>query len=399
MKQGRGIQFKFALAALMALTLFVGEISLAAEDVILKITNNGNATKITDAAYNKYFGGNAAEGVKALLAAGKVYVNGIQVPATEKDTVDYQVNGVSSLYKTNTGWGFNVHKTTSAGNLSFDAARLGFEETITTVLGHVTVLYGDSATNQVNKIDTESFDVFRITYFEDHGGTVDKIDRGDFALETARVRPDVKLISVNSSDFDREIQVGDFVLYYYGPSGWIMKKAVPVKGTLSKNKAGEFVVNAGKSDEYVKIESNVSRYNLGDPGRPTQVLGAYKNLGLEEIPVVTWCTPTGHPIGFTYGDKTAAKAALSVAIEHATAAKANVAVSADGTDVAKGKMWVAQADLDTYNAAIAKAQAARNKNGTAVQEYDAAIYALALALGQGGERPTGFIGSQGEGSK
>jgi hypothetical protein len=39
-----------------------------------------------------------------------------------------------------------------------------------------------------------------------------------------------------------------------------------------------------------------------------------------------------------------------------------------------------------------------NRNSTAVQEYDAAIYALAQALGEAGEKPTGFLGAQGEGT-
>jgi hypothetical protein len=125
----------------------------------------------------------------------------------------------------------------------------------------------------------------------------------------------------------------------------------------------------------------------------------YNRLGLAELEVITWCTPTGHPIGFTYGDKAAAKNALELAIKNASAAKEGVAASKDGKDVPKGKKWVAQADLDAYNAAIADAEAVLNSNKTAVQEYDAAIYALGLALGEGGEKPTGFIGAQGEGTK
>jgi hypothetical protein len=326
-------------------------------------------------------------------------VNGIPVPATDSVTADYQVNGVSSLYKTSSGWGYNVHKTTSADNLSFEAARLGFIETITTVRGHGTVLYGDKASGQANKIDARSYEVFRITYFEDHGGMVDKIDRGDFELEKNRIRPDVRLVTVKSSNFDDKIKIGDFVLYYYGADGWVMEKAVPVLGTLSKDAKGNFVINAGKSDEYVSVESNVSRYNLIDCNRPTQFFTAYTRLGLGDLPVVTWRTPTGHPIGFTFGDKAAAKAALSAAIKNATAAKKGVAVSVDGADVARGAMWVAKADLDEYDAAIAKAQAVHNRNSTPVHQYDAAIYALSLALGEGGEKPAGFLGAQGEGSK
>lgn len=369
-----------------------------AMDVIYEFDHDGDATKITDAAFNDYFDGNAAAGVAALLEEGKIYVNGIQVPAAEDVTTDYQVNGVSSLYKTSSGWGFNVHKTTSADNLSFADARLGFYETITTVRGHNTVIYGDVSTGLVNKIDSTSYDVFRITYFEDHGGQVDKIDRGDFELETNRIRPDVNLITVASDKFADDIDIGDFVLYSYTGAGWVMQQADPIKGTLSKNEDGFFVTNSGEADEYVMIESNVSRYNLINCNRPTQFFNAYNALGLQEVVITMWCTPNGYPIGFSYGDKAEAKEALTFAIANATAAKDGVVVSADGSGVATGTAWVAQADLDAFDSAIAEVQAVCNSNSTAVHEYDAAIYDLANALGEGGEKPTGFIGAQGVGA-
>jgi hypothetical protein len=59
---------------------------------------------------------------------------------------------------------------------------------------------------------------------------------------------------------------------------------------------------------------------------------------------------------------------------------------------------VTQADLDAYDEAIAQAQTVCSRNSTAVQEYDAAVYALAQALGEAGEKPTGFLGAQGEGT-
>lgn len=369
-----------------------------AEDVLLEIVHDGDATKITAPAFNQYFGGNALDGVETLLNEGKVYVNGIKVPATEDETVDYQVNGVSSLYKTNSGWGFNVHKTTSANNLPFEEARLGFYETITTVRGHTTTLYGDSATGRVNKIDSQSYDVVRVTETIFYNESITVV-RGDFELETNRLRPDVDNIVFHSSKYDNDISTGDFALYYYGPEGWIIEKADSMTGTLSKNENGWFVLNAGQSGEYVSIESNVSRYNLIDCNRPTQFYTSYVRLGLTELPIVMWCSPTGHPVGFTYGDKAAAKEALSLAIEHAAAAKEGVVVSADGTDVPKGTPWVAQEDLDAFDAALASAQAACSRNSTAVQEYDAAIYALAEALGEAGEYSTGFLGAQGMGTQ
>ena len=365
--------------------------------IIAEIIHDGDATKITGAAFDEYFDTTAAEGIAALLAEGKVYVNGVKIPAADTDTIDYQVNGVSSLYKTSSGWGFNVHKTTSADNLSFEEARLGFYETITTVRGHKTIIYGDVSTGLINKIDSSSYDVGRATEIIYYNESI-TFNRGDFELETNRIRPDVNNIVFHSSRFDENLAFGDFVLFYYSPDGWVAEKAVPMVGTLGKTESGNFILNAGQADEYEMIESNVSRYNLINCNRPTQFYTSYVALGLTEIPVTMWCTPTGHPIGFTYGDKTSAKEALRIAIEHATAAKEGVVVSEDGSGVAAGTKWIAQADLDTYDEAISAAQAAYNNNSTAVQEFDDAIYQLSLALGEGGEKPTGFIGAQGEGA-
>lgn len=368
-----------------------------AMDIIAEIVHDGDATKINDPVFDEHFDTTAAEGIAALLAEGKIYVNGVKIPASDDETVDYQVNGVSSLYKTASGWGFNVHKSTSADNLSFEDARLGFYETITTVRGHTTTIYGDASTGLINKIDSNSYDVARATEIVYYNESI-TIVRGNFELETNRVRPDVNNTVFHSSRFDADLAFGDFMLFYYSPNGWVAEKAVPMTGTLGKTEGGSFIINAGKADEYEMIESNVSRYNLINCNRPTQFYNAYIALGLQDVAITMWCTPTGHPIGFTYGDKASAKEALSIAIEHASAAKEGVVVSEDGSGVASGNKWVAQADLDAYDEAIAAAKAAFNKNSTAVQEFDDAIYQLALALGEGGEKPTGFIGAQGEGA-
>lgn len=374
-----------------------------AMDVIATIHNDGDATKLTGEAYDQYFAGDAQKGVNALLNAGAVCINGISVPANDSENTDYQINGVSSLYKTDTGWGYNVHKTTSANNLTFEDARLQFVETASTVRGHDTILYGDASTGRVNKVDIQSYEVFRIAYFEDHGGQVDKIQRGEFDLETARVRMDVETITaVNSGNgnFDKNIQIGDVVCYWYSTDGWHMVKATPKTGVISKTEDGEFVCTSG-DDVYTMIESNVSRYNLIDCNRPTQFYNnTYVRMGINDREVVLWCTPNGYPIGFTLGlDKDTSKANLTAVIDFAKAAKENVAVSVDGTDVAAGAMWVTQADMDAFDAAIAEAEAVCNDNSTELYKYDWAAYQLAVAYGDSGNNPSGFVGAQGEGSK
>ncbi len=364
----------------------------------VKSWDNDNV-KITDASFDEYFPGTtAAEAVAQLLAEGKCYVNGIQVPANETDTIDYQVNGVSSLYRTDSGWGYNVHKTTSLGNDSFEKARLEFFATATSVRGHVTSVTYDEAGN-VERIDTQSYDVFRISYFENHGGRVDKIMRGEFELATDRARPDVETITVASANFDEDIQPGDMVIYWYGPDGWVMEKADYIVGTLSKDASKNFVVNAGEADEWVHVESNVSRFNLITSARPTQFYTAYTRLGLTEQDVVTWNTPNGYPMGFTLGDRAASKATLLKAIANAEAAKEGVVVSENyGEDVAVGTKWVTQADMDAFDAAIKAAKDVAYNNTSELYEYDMALYNLAEAYGESGAKNTGFIGSQGEGT-
>ena len=111
---------------------------------------------------------------------------------------------------------------------------------------------------------------------------------------------------------------------------------------------------------------------------------------------MTWCTPNGFPIGFTLGGRAESKAILAQAIANAKAAKEGVVVSADyGASLDAGTKWVTQADMDAFDAAIAAAEAVCNNNAAELYQYDWAMYTLANALGQGGSKPSGFIGAQG----
>ena len=382
------------LALLMAFTLVPVSVGAAAvnesDNRIITLKNDGVA--ITEKSFDSYFKGTALDAVKALLAEGKVYVNGIRVPVDENSVSAYEVNGLSSLYKTNTGWGYNVHKTTSSNNLSFADARLGFFQTITTVRGHVVKLYRKDVTGAVEKIDADSIETVRIAYMDTHGGSTE-IDRGKFALETNRVRPDVNKIIFPATNVDKTLAIGDVAFYWCDATGWHLKRAVPVVGTLAKNKDGMFVI--GGTD--TRIESNVSRYNLHDANRPTQFYTAYTRLGLTNLAVTTWCTDTGHPIGFTYGS--GAKAALALAIGNAKAAKAGVVVSTNGEDVAAGTKWAPKEAIDAFDTAINSAQKVYNSNLSASLDYDSAIYTLGNELGTSGDKPSGFIGAQGKGTK
>ena len=366
---------------------------ITAEDGVLYTHIHDNTTGITDSFFDKYFKeGNAREGVEALLNSGNYYINNVKVPASEGETTTYNVNQVKALWKEDSGWGIQIHKTTTDTNMSFADARLQLVDTATKVRGHTTTLYTDGSgyVTRINTTNVESVLVCGINHWNED--TV--FERGDFKVETNRgPHPDINELHFNTKNVDASIEVGDFAEYWYdgGDQGWHIRRALAVEGILAKAE-GKFIING--TDR--RVESNVSRYCLRTYNRPTQFFDAYAalDLGLQEV--VVWCTATGHPIGFTLGDKADAKATLGVAIENAKAAKAGVSVSTDGKDVS-GK-WVAQEDMDAFDAAIAAAETVYNTNATPSYGYDQAMYELAQALGQGGNNPSGFIGAQGDGS-
>ena len=333
----------------------------------------------------------------ALLAAGKCSINGLPIPATEDEMTEYQINLTKSLWKTDAGWCYNVHKYTGADNMSFEDARKDLFDMTSTIRGHETVITLDPNTKKAESIDIQSFETVKVVYFEDHGGNVDKLDRGDFELETNRVRYDFNLITaIESKNWDPAIKFGDVLCYWMGADGWHAVKAGQHTGVLTKDdETKEYIVNAGAADEWKMIESNVSRYNLIDDTRPTQEYTAYVRLGLQEagIPIITWVTPNDYPIGFSYGD--GAKDALAKAIENAKALVESVQVSADGKDVASGK-WAPQFAFDEFNAAIEAAESVNARNSSSSWEREKALYALSQAWGEGGEKPSGFVGEMGE---
>ena len=223
------------------------------------------------------------------------------------------------------------------------------------------------------------------------------VKRGDFELETNRgARPDVNNEVFPTAYFDQSLEIGEFGTYKYGPNGWEMDRALCIRGTIehTDSVAGGkgYIINGTDA----RRESNVSRYNLRNYNRPTQFWDAYSALGLTDVVVNIWCTSTGHPIGFTYGEN--GRAALKQAITFAKAARDAVVVSEDGEDVAAGKKWITAEDLAAFDEAIAAAETIAKKNSAAIYDFDEAIYKLYTAYGTDGAKRTGFLGALGEGA-
>ena len=368
---------------------------VTAQKGVAYIHVNDGATKLTDELFNKYFDGDAKAGVEALLAAGKVSINGIPLPKTEDELTVYNINKFEALYKGENGWGYKVHKTEIDPVKPFAEARLGLAEMVSTVCGHTTTLYvgADGKVESINMTNVESVLVTDRSNFNEST----HVKRGDFQLETNRgERPDVNNEVFPTAYFDQSLEIGEFGTYKYGPNGWEMDRALCIRGTIqhTDSVAGGkgYIINGTDA----RRESNVSRYNLRNYNRPTQFWDAYSALGLTDVAVNIWCTSTGHPIGFTYGEN--GRAALKQAINFAKAARDAVVVSEDGEDVAAGKKWIAAEDLAAFDEAIAAAETIAKKNSAAIYDFDEAIYKLYTAYGTDGAKRTGFLGALGEGS-
>jgi hypothetical protein len=369
------------------------------------------STKITDATYNAYFGGNAATGVQALLDAGKVFVNGLKVPATAGETTLYSMNAVDALWwnAAQNTWGYAVHKYVfnygpvpppNLGGVTylpktFDEARLEMVQNLSQRRGRTVKLTIDAATGEATRIDLQELETVYIGGIETHGATT-TINRSAYTLETGRypIRFDVNGLFFDTSNVDLATQVGDFAVWWLSPAGWNLKRCTPVVGLLTKDASNYYHINGTD----VRYEADCSRFNLATSVRPTQFYTAYTRLGLTGLNVTVWCMPdTGNPIGFTYGSNADSKAALQLAITNATAAKTDVYVSVvgDGSDVpaASGTRWVTTAVMDAYDAAIAAAQAVYDNAGSVAINDAAAIYDLGNAYGQSTGTPSGFVGS------
>ncbi len=380
------------------------------KEEISYVTNVADgSTKVTSAAYDQYFGGNAGDaliGVQALLDAGKVYVNGIQVPAAETKPLLYSTNAIDALWwnEAQNTWGYAVHKyvfnygPVPPPNLfgvtysprTFSEARLQFVENLSQRLGRTVKLTIDAATSQAIRIDLVEWETVYIGGIETHGSTT-TIDRSAYTLETDRypIRFDVNGVFFPTDNVDLTTQIGDFAVWWMGPTGWNLRRAEPLVGVLVNTAAKTYSIGG-----VVRMEADCSRFNLATSVRPTQFYTAYTRLGLTGFEVTAWCMPdAGNPIGFTYGTDVNAKNALALALTNAEAAKTDVFISVDGSELNSGDKWVTQATMDTYNAAIAAAQAVYDNPLSVGINYTAAIYDLGNAIGAKTPTPSGFLGS------
>ncbi|MGM9606409.1 MAG: stalk domain-containing protein [Oscillospiraceae bacterium] len=325
--------------------------------VLASIQETGS-TPITDASYDKYFKGTAAEGVKEILNAGKFFVNGFALPATESE---FNINlGFITLVKTADGsWSSSVHK----GNTSdptFEEARLKLAEGLTKFAGLYVNLFDDNGDGFADRIETTVKQSVRVDQLIVDGDSV-KIDRTNFEVAVKEGAEEVNDVVFPASHVDPTLKAGDVGLYWETPDGFYIDRCASKIGRLTEGTDHGYYVFDGVRYEDI---GGVTKYHLAKANRPGQFLEAMRTLGLlGQIDVIAWTVGDYQIASFSNIDSAAV---LSQGIAAASAAINTAGASADS--------------LAALSAQIAAANTALANSTSTSADLDRAFYELALAV-------------------
>jgi hypothetical protein len=416
MRQGRGIQWVlFLLFALLA--VFGGGCggggghssgSAIVDDKdgekVLQaaiVNNMGEDTTVINDQYSKYFKEDTAvDGVKAIIAAGKFIMNGYAIPATEAECAakypdGYTVNETAWLYKSGDGWiggkpGGGPPKIPG----SYDAAALA---TATGLPAGLEVrLYDTNKDGYTDLIETHYLEALIASKITDNGDGTYSVDRGELDSSITYSTNDGNPFDgshftstsrevIKKANFDTTIKEGNIALFWYGPDGWVMQRALEINGIFVDGSDHNYY----QMDE-VKYQDAMqfSRDNVIISNRPGEFANAHNYFGFnnnsEGLKVSLWLVPTtnypettGAPIGFTSNEYEGIF--LAKAIAAAKVKLGSVVVSTDGTDVALGIKWTTPAVYDELREAITRAETAQ-ASGASLGSLDYQGYLLYLTL-------------------
>lgn len=362
-----------------------------------------DAATVTDAQYDEFFAqGNATEGVKAVIASGRFYINRWSIPGTEAAFTN-ATSCTSDGYLVNQkAWlSYDASSATYKGGFEGETQADSYADAA------LSVATGIVAGLEVRLWDVDGdgyTDLIDADYLE--GTTVDMVHHnanGTYSLyrgniDVANKTPNEGSVFdgdafdgtgplIAAANFDTAIRPGGVALFWYGPHGWAVKRAQQVTGI--------FVDGADHEDydlDGVRYQDAMrfSRDNLLIPNRPGEFTNAQKFFGLTNdsaagLDVSLWLVPvsnasdSGAPIGMTGDGNSADFLARSVA--QAQAQLDSVVVSNNnGTEVPSGRNWVTPSAFSQLNDSIARANASLASPGSSSFLLDYQTYILYQAI-------------------
>lgn len=341
-----------------AYSSFNGALTAGSKNTLLYTYQEDGSTPITDASYDEYFKGTAAEGVEEILSAGKFFVNGFALPSAESE---FNINlGFITLAKTaDGGWSSSVHK----GNTSdptFEEARLKLAEGLTRFAGLYVDLFDDNGDGYTDRIETTVKQSVRVDALIADGDNV-KIDRTNFEVAAKEGAQEINDVVFPASHVDPALQAGDVALYWETPDGFYLERCAGKIGRLTEGADHGYYVFDGVRYEDV---GGVTKYHLAKANRPGQFLEAMRTLGLlGQVDVIAWTVGDYQIAAFSTID---AADILSQGVAAANAARNTAGANAQS--------------LAALDAQIAAANAALADSASTGADLDRALYELALAV-------------------
>lgn len=386
----------FSLALALVLTAALVPAALAAEadagDKILLVqandfdptadTNDGiYIAEVTD----KYFEGGVEVGMEALLEAGQVYLNGIQIPANAET---FTMNGMPAIWQKEDGrWTWQAHDKLNAdneekiphnGDYSFEFARRRFVLAVSALRGMTTTITAENGAEYATRVDfvvKSGGQVEKIVVNNDGTTTVWGVPVDATSYNTDGGPNDVEPRTIPTENFDPAIKEGDTVLYWYDTEGWHMERCIPVVGLMDATDHFNIKVNGVTYSDALII-----RYNMQAGSRPSQFISATNNLGLKEIPVTLWNTETGYVVGISRMDNAEEALAAGIAYCDKLLADTQIVASDDGVGVPVGAYYASQANVDAFYTNYEEAKAVLANPESTNAQRDAATQALGSKL-------------------
>ncbi len=243
---------------------FDGFENYASEYYTLATIENEADLKLSDNQFDSYFeGGSAAEGLKAIVEAGEVYVNNYPLTAEE---ATFEINGQAAVYETDSGWAWNAHTLYSGECESYADAAYSLAESLTGLEGQTVQLLAKTGSTTVAQIKTTVVETavaygtegtYAVVYYMDTDGATYTDGNGEeitFDSENGSS-------SVSGEDADA-IYPGDIYIYWKdantigATSQWVAIRAAYVRGTLSVTAEGPLWTEEG-SDETVPVDDAI----------------------------------------------------------------------------------------------------------------------------------------------
>ncbi len=281
--------------------------------------NMGTDKTVTDSQYNSCFKQNtAAEGVAAIVNAGRFFINGFPIPGTAEEferleATGYTINQSSWLVKSETG--YRVGK--SVFPVYSDAAMAA---AVSFPAGLEVRLIDDDSDGFTDRIELDYVEAFIVgSICENEDGTYiirrseprsDAVWKNDGRIfDGSRFTADVGE-RISPENLDPALKAGDIALFRFTPTGWEIRKAKEIRGVLTGGEDHRFYqIGETKYEDAMRF----SRDNLPISNRCGEYLNTHRYFGFTAGDKETsfWFVHTSDPnrqaapAGFTSGENAA----------------------------------------------------------------------------------------------